>query len=716
MNPSGDLSPKSPRIRLLFLALVGCLGIGPRAFGESAAETPTSDQHARRLVSLIDYVAGDYAEAVRDGRIVSTAEYAEMQDFVSGAASEFVSVSPAFPQDVAADIEKQFKSLDALVAGKADVAAVRAVISGIKTRVLAQGLIATSPTTTPDWAEARRLYAQECASCHGVNGEGDGAAARGLEPPPRNFHDGPVMDQSSPFKFYNALQLGIAGTAMASYAEKLTSDQRWSLAFYVSGLRHGIATMEAPDAAYEGIPEPLRRKLSGAGLSLAKLSSTSDAELRSFLQAHAGVPDENLSTVLSLLRSAAPFTKSLPTESPTKSGSEVPQDPAEAFTPSLPVTTPGKLSGTLLALKHALTQVGAAKVRFQTGDLKGAESRLFDAYLEGFDPAEKALSLKDKDLVTRVEQTFIAARAAARSGDAEKFSALATTLEADLKASLVILEAGHSIENLSTWSGTGDFIASLIIILREGFEAFLVIAALLTLVRKTGQHGARKWVHLGWMSAIVAGLATFALFTWAFQVSGATRETIEAVSTGIAALGLFYVSFWLLNQAERNKWNQYIHASASTATSPQSRIGAMFFVAFIAVYREAAETALFYQALVNGAAAPSLVAMGFVAGCLLLLAVAAAIVRFGVRLPMRQFFLMTSSLMIAISIVLLGKAVNELVNAGFIIPTRISRLPAVDALGIYPLWESVGLQLIALVAAALIAYYSGQKGRRAAAH
>ena len=429
---------------------------------------------------------------------------------------------------------------------------------------------------------------------------------------------------------------------------------------------------------------------------------SSDAELATSLEQDLGIKGEDLNNTLSHLRNSAPFASSVPLEAvtltaPTQSG--------------ILASEPEKKSATQ-SLQLAVTKVSEAEQFFAAGDRKNAEECLFDAYLEGFDPAERALSLRNPEVVARVEQTFIAARASARAGDSETFASLTKSLQADLRSSVVLLSAADSDKAASSWAGFGDFFASLIIILREGFEAFLVVAALLTLSRKTGSDAARKWIHLGWMAAIVAGIATYFLFTLAFQVSGATRETIEAFSTALAALCLFYVSFWLLHQAERSRWDQYIKSSASAVTTSGSGIGTLFFVAFIAVYREAAETVLFYQALASSAAVPSLVVIGFVTGSLLLLGIATAIIHYGIRLPMRKFFLMTSTLMIAISIVLIGKAVHELINAGFIEPTRMSRLPAIDALGIYPHWESIGLQIVALIFAGLLAYLSAQRGRK----
>jgi high-affinity iron transporter len=677
----------------------------PTSAAASATKDPAREQHVRRMVSLIDYVAGDYPEAVHNGQIVSTDEYAEMQDFVRGATSEFALIKGKVPIDTANEVQIKLGLLAKLLNDKADVQTIRPVIKEIKTLILAQNVLATSPEVRPQIAEARQLFAAECASCHGDVGGGDGPAAQGMEPPPRNFHAGPVMDQSSPFKFYNALELGIAGTTMGSFAERLTPAQRWSLAFYIPGLRYGIATMRSPEEAWQTVPEALRKKVLASGLTIATLARSSDAELAASLEQDLGIKGVDLNNTLAHLRKSAAFASSVPLSAVTL--------PDRAMSGELP-SEPEKNSA-VQSLQLAATKISEAEKLFAAGERKSAEECLFDAYLEGFDPAERALSLRHRDIVARVEQTFIAARASARAGDSETFASLTKSLQADLRSSVAILSTADSGKAVSSWAGFGDFFASLVIILREGFEAFLVIAALLTLSRKTGSVAARKWIHLGWMAAIVAGIATYFLFTLAFQVSGATRETIEAFSTALAALCLFYVSFWLLHQAERSRWDHYIKSSASSVATSGSRIGTLFFVAFIAVYREAAETVLFYQALISSAAAPSLVVIGFVAGSLLLLGIATAIIHYGIRLPMRKFFLMTSTLMIAISIVLIGKAVHELISAGFIEPTPMGRFPVIDALGIYPHWESIGVQLVALVLAGLLAYLSVQRGRKTSA-
>jgi high-affinity iron transporter len=726
-------------LRIVALQLsLGAAVAGTTAWGEQisqpkSAASSSFEPNVRRLVSLVDYIAGDYPEAVRDGQVVNADEYSEMQDFARGAATEFGVIKGSLPPDVADSVQKQFMSLETLIAAKADVEAIRPVIRGIKSRILARGLLATSPGSLPTLSSAQKLYGEHCAVCHGANGHGDGAGAKGLEPAPRNFHDGAVMDQSSPFKFYNALRLGIAGTSMASFADRLPDDQLWSLAFLMSALRHdkNILTSSGPLAAewQQGLAERLRT----SGVSLALLSKSSDEELRLWLTKSVGLGSGEAGPILATLRSRATFDGSLPLDAPlpdAKSlapsdqtanlvdGGEKPGSSSGPTTGSSNISPGGSSDQTSngseveASLRRAATLVKEAQQAFTSGDFKKAETTLFDAYLEGFDPAERALAMRDKSLVTRVEQTFIAAREAARQGDKDKFAQLTQAIDSDLNAGLALVGQRIGQSQPSVWSGMGDFFASMIIILREGFEAFLVVAALLTLVRKTGNTAAKKWVHAGWISAIIAGLATFALFNWVFSISGATRETIEAVSTGIAAVGLFYVSFWLLNQAERSKWDKYIKTSALSVTGGEGRVAAMFFVAFIAVYREAAETVLFYQALVNGASAPMQIFTGLVVGCLLLLAISGAIVRFGIRLPMRQFFLATSTLMIGISVVLAGKTVNELVNAGYISPTPITRLPVIDVLGIYPLWESLGLQIIILSLAAFLAYVSAQSGKR----
>lgn len=675
-------------------ALIACT-LSPSSF--AAAE----DESVRRLISLVEYIGGDYTEAVRDGKIVNPDEFKEMQNFVASAAIELGKIGPRLPADATADVKGNLSALKILIEQKGDDAAIKALTKAVKNRVIDSLQFNTSPSVAPVEATARADYDKLCASCHGATGKGDGAAGKGMEPPPRNFHDEGVMAVSSPFKFYNTLVLGVEGTAMVSYVKTLSDDQLWSLAFYAAGLRHAPVVAETPEARWQTLSEPMRKAIKDAGLSLALLARASDSELEAWLNDKAHVAPADTAKALKALRIAAPYLKDVPRTAAVAPSAEEPvATAASAVPPTHDETTKD--------LDLAFAKVAEAKAQFAAADFVGAESTLLDGYLQGYEGVEATVSLKDKAIVARVEQSFIAARQAARAGDQKTFSDEVSRLVTALD------ESRAAIAEKEPLSTSSEFLASLVIILREGFEAFLIVGALLTLLTKTGATQVKKWVHAGWLTAIVAGFASYYLFTLVFQLSGAGRETVEAVATAGAAVVLFYVSFWLLNQAERSRWERYIKESVKTAAGTSGKTMTLFFLSFIAVYREAAETVLFYQALTTSAASKGAVALGFVAGCALLLIICAAIMRFGIRLPLRRFFVVTSSVMIAISIVLAGKAVNELVEAGFVKPTMISPFPTIDALGIYPNWESLGVQLLAVGLAAFIAWYStrseGAKG------
>lgn len=653
-----------------------------------AAES--SDTSVRRLVSLIDYIGGDYTEAVAGGKVINPAEYQEMLDFAGASATELSKINSRLPADAASEVQGNLTALKVLIEQKADVTAVRSLTLAIKNRILDSLAFNTTPTQTPKKHLAVKQFAQQCASCHGEAGGGDGPASGGMEPPPRNFRDAAVLEHSSPFKYYNATVLGIEGTSMMSYAQSLSDEERWSLAFYAMGMSRSDSG-DDPEASWRALPSATRQTLIDGGLSLALLARQSDAELRAWLKNLKAIEAKQIEPTLTVLRTAAPYLPDLPQTAHV--AQPQPSQPDEAARSATSVRSAPE------QIAHVRAYIEEARMAFAARDGGSADAILLDAYLNAFEGLEAALAIRDKNLVTQVEQSFIAARQAARQGDSAGFNQHLETLITLLQQSETLL-----IGNRTDDSSATDFFASFVIILREGFEAFLIVGAMLALLRRSGaDRKALRVVHAGWTSAIVAGFASYYLFLAVFDLTGAARETIEAVCTGAAAIVLFYVSFWLLNQAERGRWDGFVRNFADAANA-KSKLGLLFFVAFIAVYREAAETVLFYTALAASADSMTSVALGFGSGVILLLAIVLGIIYWGIRIPMKRFFLLTSTAMIVLSVVLAGKTINELVEAGFIEPTRIAVFPTIDLLGIYPQWESLIVQFTAALAAALISY------------
>jgi high-affinity iron transporter len=177
----------------------------------------------------------------------------------------------------------------------------------------------------------------------------------------------------------------------------------------------------------------------------------------------------------------------------------------------------------------------------------------------------------------------------------------------------------------------------------------------------------------------------------------ATREVIEGITMLIAVAVLFSVSYWLISKVEAAKWQQFIREKITVALEHGGG-RALAFVAFLAVYREGAETALFYQALFNEGARILLpITLGMVAGAVILAVIFTMFYRFGVRIPLRQLFGATSVLLYYMAFVFMGKGMRELQEGNVLSITIIPGFPHVDLLGLYPTVETLLAQLVLVV-------------------
>jgi high-affinity iron transporter len=200
-------------------------------------------------------------------------------------------------------------------------------------------------------------------------------------------------------------------------------------------------------------------------------------------------------------------------------------------------------------------------------------------------------------------------------------------------------------------------------------------------------------------AAVGASLLTAVALETIFVLSPSHREGLEGGTMVVATAVLFYVSYWLLSKMEVVKWNHFVKSKVQDALDSGSAL-ALASAAFLAVYREGFETVLFYKALfVAGAGATMPVLAGIAAGSVILVGVYVAINRFGVRLPLKPFFAVTSAFLYYMAFVFAGKGVAELQEGGLIGTTILSWAPRVPGLGIYPTAESLGAQAVLVVLA-----------------
>ena len=325
-----------------------------------------------------------------------------------------------------------------------------------------------------------------------------------------------------------------------------------------------------------------------------------------------------------------------------------------------------------------------------------SDKTVFDAYLT-FEQVETDLRARDAGLTSRLEDQFATLRARIAGGAAgAELDRLHRALLGDLERAERVVSDRASAPNL--------LVTSFLLLLREGFEAILIVGALMAFLGKVGAAERQHEVVWGAWLAVLASGATAVVVELLFHVSAGQREALEGITMLIAVLVLFYVSYWLLSKVEADKWSAFLKGKIAGAVTSGSGL-ALGSVAFLAVYREGFETILFYQALLSsaGTGEAGAVLAGIALGSVGLVLLYLAINRWGMRIPLRPFFAVTGMLLYYMAFVFAGDAVKELQEAGMIGLTVLEGWPRVPALGIYPTAQSIAAQGV-LVLLALIAF------------
>jgi high-affinity iron transporter len=645
----------------------------------AAAPGRAQEHPARRLSSIVGVAVEEYSKGIdASGELISELEYQEAVDFLLDARG----VAERLSGDRAPAVRLLVDSLRGVVAAKRPPAEVDALYDRFVGALGNEGALEL-PTRVLDVGAGRTLYAQNCASCHGALGMGDGPAARGMTPAPPPLGDAEAMADRTPALIFRVISVGIAGTPMIAWGDRLTADQRWNIVAY-------LHTLRATDA----------QRLEGEGLYA-----------RSCLACHgaAGAADGP----------AAPSLTRLPPDIGTFAWQAERSDAALATVvregipgtamPASQGLDPKQLAGIVAHLRGlAAARAPAPNVVASTDDVRGTARRVvatldqalaaarggrgpeaadlaFDAYL-AFEPLETRARARDPGLVAAAERQFADFKGAVRRGDVRGAERARNTIEAQLPDILALTESPSG-----KWA---TFFQSFLIILREGFEAILVIGAICAFLLKTGNRERLRSIWTGTALGLVASAATAIVLQTVLRSMPASREIIEGATMLVAVAVLFSVSYWLISKVEAARWQQFIREKVTNALQHGGG-SALAFVAFLAVYREGAETALFYQALFGeGTAAMGPIVLGIVAGALVLAVIFTLFYRFGVRIPLRPFFAITSVVLYYMAFVFAGKGIRELQEGNVVPITTIPGFPSIDAMGIYNTVETLLAQLV----------------------
>ena len=339
------------------------------------------------------------------------------------------------------------------------------------------------------------------------------------------------------------------------------------------------------------------------------------------------------------------------------------------------------------AARSVLALLDSALDFAKAGRIADAGDRAFDAYI-AFEPLETPARAKQPGLVASMERHFADFKGALRGKDLSIAQRARDAIALDLPR---VVELTRPTEG-----GWGTFLQSLLIILREGFEAILVVGAVVAFLIKTGNRERLRSIWTGIALGLAASVAMAVILQTFFSRLPASREIIEGVTMLIAVGVLFSVSYWLISKVEAAKWQKFIREKVNTALDHGGG-KALALVAFLAVFREGAETALFYQALFSEGDVAIPLFLGMFAGFAILAVVFTLFYRFGVKIPMRPFFAITSLLLYYMAFVFLGKGIRELQEGNAVPITVLSGFPSVPSMGIFPSMETLVAQGILLL-------------------
>ncbi|OOG12938.1 cytochrome c/FTR1 family iron permease [Pseudomonas sp. C9] len=530
-----------------------------------------------------------------------------------------------------AGLEQGVSSLRSAVTARQEGADVARQARQLGAKLAVTYEVSQAPIITPDPTRGAPLYAQHCSVCHGDAGAGDGPAGVGLMPPPSNLRDTTRLDHLSLYALYSTVGLGIEGTDMPAFADQLDDRQRWDLATY-------IASFSADPAAAK----------SEKTYNIADLGRQTPAEVQA-----ADGP-----------QAAATFR-------------------AQRAQPPQVKRGPAQL------LDYTAATLDKSIAAYRAGDHDQAYDLSVAAYLEGFELVESSLDNVNAVVRKDTEKSLMAYRQSLQDGlpVAEAEQRL-NTAKAKLKESADLLGS----DGLS-WSLS--FISGLLILLREGLEAILVLAAILAFLRNTGQQSAVRSVNVGWGLALLAGLGTWALAAYVIDVSGSQRELLEGATALFASVMVLWLGVWMHDRRHAAAWQDYIKSSL---VGGGGRFG-FAILAFFSVYRELFEVILFYETLwlQAGPAGHNAVLAGGGTALVLLVVLAWVILRGSAKLPLALFFSINAGLLCALSVVFAGHGVKALQEAG-IFGTRPVPFFDFDWLGIHADAYSLGAQAVAIIA------------------
>jgi high-affinity iron transporter len=603
---------------------------------------------ARLIIHLTDYLANDYSGAVsEEGKILSEGEYAEQVEFGQTALKEG-QTDPVLGQNL--DLIQSLTKLNDAIANKRPPSVVVPLAREIQKNAIKISGIALSPPSWPNYDKAQKLFEAKCISCHGAEGRGDGADGVDLDPKPANFHDMGRAPIVSPFAAFNTIRLGVPGTGMMAFSD-LSDEDIWSLAFYVNTFRFGKPVKNR---------ENLSHKISNEEL-LSKSATLNDEDLKKYIAL---------------------------------------KDPQSDLLSKVRLYYFESESSDYLIKAEQLLKLSLSK--YEGGQYAEAEKLSLEAYFTGIEPVENQIMANDPSAVTRIEEAMAAFRRSIKDKESKDIYIHHAALILEIK-DLQVLLAGQTV------TPELAFISGFSIILREGFEAVLVILAILGVGKVAASSAVTLAIHSGWIISLILGVVGWFVSGWLISISGVSREIMEAVAAFFAVFVLIYVGFWMHRQTEISRWKEFIDVKVRNLAKTKNLFG-LFVLSFIVTFREVIETVLFLRTVYIDTEPKTQVYIlaGVLVAFAIVITVSLLITKFRNKISLKKFFTLSSVLMMILATILAGKGVHALQEAGLVSMSVFPLKLRIELLGIFPSWETFLAQVAVLTSSVLIWKMAGK--------
>ncbi len=323
-------------------------------------------------------------------------------------------------------------------------------------------------------------------------------------------------------------------------------------------------------------------------------------------------------------------------------------------------------------------------------DLEGADKLVTLAYLEGIEPYEFELKKTNPELIPVIEKQIAKIHETIQNKEA------AQTVR-ELKKLDELLGKVESSVGGKDYKPLFSAFMTLSILMREGLEALLVIIIFMNILSVTNLEQWKKYVHLGWISAIGVGVLLWMGLGEIIKSSKLKMELLEGSLTITAVFLLVYVGFWLHKKSSIEQWKEFIQQKIKSETGKASFWG-IFSLSFLVVFREIFESILFISTVDIQSRGEH--RLYILLGCLIAFALIIALyfifTKVSKNIPFKKIINFSIAILSVLAVTLIGKGIHSFQEAG-IINQSFLNFEAIDLLGIFPTWQTLSAQIAMII-------------------